>query len=218
MMSKVALSKVWSARCAIAILAGCLLVACEKSSDAASIADAMPNATEAQREMIRRMEKTAPPTLNGVQLYTGPERTPTTKKGLTIVGYNYTDSAITNFSVGGAGAGNIEVSSRSYSYGGGACCAPIPQEKPLPIPVDIKWQRDGIGERPWCKQTVLLTGPMPKEANYFEVHFYQDGTIQVAITDYPSRPRVLMDRYSPALRKANGNVNNDTQHARCGDE
>ena len=209
---------VWSAQLVIAVLVSVAFVTYSKTSHAASIADVMPNATEAQREMIRRMENMAAPSLKGVRLYTGPERTPTITKGLTIIGYNYTDTAITNFSVGGAGGGNVEVSSRAYSYGGGACCAPIPQGTPLPISVDIRWQRDGIGDRPWCKQAVLLTGPIPENANYFEVHFYQDGTLQVAITDYPSRPRVLMDRYSPALRKPSGNINNDTRYARCGDD
>ncbi len=218
-MRTLALDKSWRASLlVIAVKVVCVLAICHRSSSAASIADAMPNATEAQREMIRRMEKSAPPTLNGIQLYTGPERTPAFLKGLTIVGYNYTDTAIANFSVEGAGGGNIEVSSRGYSYGGGTCCAPIPQETPLPVPVGIKWQRDGIGVRPWCEQTVLLKGPMPRDANFFEVHFYQDGTIQVAITDYPSRPRVSMDRYSPALRKPSGNIDNDSQHARCSDK
>jgi len=217
-MVDAALKNAWSAHLVIAVLVSVAFVTYPKTSHAASIADAVPNATEAQREMIRRMENTATPSLNGVQLYTGSERTPTMAKGLTIIGYNYTDTAITNFSVGRAGGGNIEVSSRAYSYGGGACCATIPRGVPLPISVEIGWQRDGTGDRPWCRQAVLLTGPIPEKANYFEVHFYQDGTVNVAITDYPSRPRVLLDRYSPAFRKPSGNINNDTRHARCGGE
>lgn len=207
-----------SLRLLMAALTACTATACQKHDDPHSITDAMPRAAKAQREAARRMAQEPAPALHGIGLYTGPERMPAFAKGLTIVGYNYTDTAITSFSVNGAGGGNIEVSSRDYSYGGGTCCAPMPQGTPLPIPVDIKWQRDGIGQRRWCEQKVPLTGPIPKDAGYVEVHFYQDGTIQAAITDYPTRPRVLMDRYSPALRKPDGNVDNDSLHSTCGME
>jgi Protein of unknown function (DUF3304) len=133
-------------------------------------------------------------------------------KGLTIAGYNYTDTYIDSFAVNGAGGGNLEVSQPS-SGGGGTCCASILDDFPLPLTVEISWKRDG--EVPWCKQTVLLDGPLPKEANYFEVHFYQDGTIQVAITDYPSPARVKLQRFNYAQRHASGNVDNDTKYSEC---
>jgi hypothetical protein len=152
------------------------------------------------------------PSFNGKPLHTGPHKTPKGMKGLTIVGYNYTDTYIAKFAVNGAGGGNIEVS-RNDNYGGGTCCAPIVDDVPLPITVEVSWQRDGDAAR--CKQSVLLDGPMPREANYFEVHFYQDGSIQLAITDYPSPARVKLDRFSPAFRHAKGNLDNDLTHSEC---
>lgn len=154
------------------------------------------------------------PQFKGVDLYTGPYRTPKHLSGLTIIGYNYTDTYIDSFTVNGVGGGNIEVSTPG-SYGGGTCCAPILKDFPLPMTVDIAWNRDE--GQPWCKQTVLLTGPVPDDANDFEVHFYQDGTIQVAITDYPTPARETSGRFNRVQRKETGNTNNDSKFSECGD-
>jgi Protein of unknown function (DUF3304) len=152
------------------------------------------------------------PSFKGQRLYTGPHRTPKGMRGLTISGYNYTDTYIDSFAVNGAGGGNLEVSQPS-SGGGGACCAAILDDFPLPMTVEVSWKRDG--DAPWCKQTVLLDGPLPKEPNYLEVHFYQDGTIQLAITDYPSPARVKLQRFNRLQRHASGNVDNDIKFSEC---
>ena len=55
-MVDAALKSAWSAHLVIAVLVSVAFVTYPKTSHAASIADAVPNATEAQREMIRRME------------------------------------------------------------------------------------------------------------------------------------------------------------------
>lgn len=202
------------ARLFAALLLTCALAACEREVDAKSVADTIPNISEEQRARIRQMEKAGPPTFQGTRLYTGPHRTPAKMEGLTMVGYNYTDTYISDFSVNGAGGGNIEVSSKEHSYGGGTCCAAIPADTPLPLTVQIEWKRDG--NVPRCRQTVLLDGPVPADPRYFEVHFYQDGKIKVALSDYPSVPHVLIDRFDYTKRKASGNVINDTKYGTCG--
>ncbi len=155
----------------------------------------------------------SPPTFQGRTLGTGPYHIPKGTKGLTIAGYNYTDTYIDNFSVNGAGGGNLEVSDLGGGGGGGTCCAPIPQDVELPITVEIVWTRDfGM---PTCKQTVLLDGPIPIELNVFEVHFYPDGKVDVAITDYPSPPRMKMDRFNYVQRKESHNINNDEKFSEC---
>ena len=154
------------------------------------------------------------PMFNGVKLYTGPHSTPQGLKGLTIRGYNYTDFYIGNFTVNGAGGGNVEVSDRDAGGGKGTCCAPITGGIDLPTTVEISWKRDG--DVPYCKQRVLLDGPMPKEPYAFDVHFYQDGTVQVAISEFDADVRVRLDRFSSLQRKASGNVNNDSKFSRCG--
>ncbi|WP_456282633.1 DUF3304 domain-containing protein [Cupriavidus sp. JZ107] len=160
------------------------------------------------------MEKSDGPALGGASGSTGTYRTPAKMEGLTIVGYNYTDTYISDFWVNGAGGGNIEVSSKEHSYGGGTCCAAIPADTPLPLGVRIEWKRDG--DVPRCRQTVLLEGPVPADPRYFEVHFHQDGKIKVALSDYPSVPHVLIDRFDYTKRKASGNVVNDTMFGTCG--
>lgn len=153
------------------------------------------------------------PAFNGVDLYTGPYRTPKNLKGLTIHGYNYTDTYIDSFTVNGVGGGNLEVSEGINGGGVGTCCASVLADIPLPLTVEIAWNRER--EKPTCKQTVLLSGPVPEDANDFEVHFYLDGTIQVAITSYPSAARLVLPRFNRIQRKADGNVNNDEKLSVC---
>jgi hypothetical protein len=144
-----------------------------------------------------------PPMLNGRELYTGPYRTPKGMKGLTITGYNYTDTYIDSFRVNGAGGGNVEVSTPTAGGGKGTCCAPVRADMPLPAPVEITWSRD-TEPTVWCRQTVLLEGPI------------QERHIEVAISDFPGAPRVSLSRHNPAFRHAEGNVNNDKKLSECG--
>lgn len=197
----------WRARAAVALLL-CTMTACEGR------VDTVAKLHGEQGERIRRMEKSDGPALGGASGSTGTYRTPAKMEGLTIVGYNYTDTYISDFWVNGAGGGNIEVSSKEHSYGGGTCCAAIPADTPLPLRVRIEWKRDG--DVPRCRQTALLEGPVPADPRYFEVHFHQDGKIKVALSDYPSVPHVLIDRFDYTKRKASGNVVNDTMFGTCG--
>jgi hypothetical protein len=153
------------------------------------------------------------PSFNGVPLHTGPHKTPKGMRGLTIVGYNYTDTYIDSFAVNGSGGGNLEVSEGVSGGGKGTCCAPIGDDMALPIKVEIAWKRDG--DAPKCRQTVLLDGAVAKQPNNFEVHFFQDGTIQLAITDSLSPARVKLARFNPAFRHASGNTDNDIKYSEC---
>lgn len=191
---------------ALVVAAGCgaLLAGCERP--AAPVAGAA-NASQAAKA------GPAPPSFNGRLLFTGPHRTPKGMKGLGIVGYNYTDTYIDSFAVNGAGGGNISVSSPTSGGHGAACCAVIGEDLLLPVTVEISWRRDG--DAPLCKQTVLLDGPVPATPNYLEVHFYQDGTIQLAITDYPSEARLKLERFNRIQRKATGNIDNDDKLSEC---
>jgi hypothetical protein len=134
-------------------------------------------------------------------------------RGLAIYGYNYTDLYIISFAVDGQGGGNLAVSSPGGGGGGSVCCVMLnPRSKP-PIPVTIKWRRDS--STIWCEQEVMLNGPIPPDPHYFEVHFYPDGHVEVAVTDDASLPRLEMERFSRLQRKETGNVDNDAKFARC---
>jgi len=141
-------------------------------------------------------------------------RLPANMSGLTIVGYNYTDTYIGSFTVNGAGGGNIEVSSKTSGGGGGVCCAAIPAGAALPITIDIAWKRDG--RVPWCRQSAVLDGPVPADPQYLEVHFFPDGSIMAALSDYPAPPRMQLERFSYVKRRPSGNVDNDERFGSCG--
>jgi len=133
---------------------------------------------------------------------------------LTLSGYNYSDSGISSFEVNGQGGGNLEVSIPTAGGGKSTCCAVVHGPLRAPLPVTIKWSRD---VETWCEQTVLLQPPLPAKPEYFEVHFYRDGHIEIAVTESASPPRLRLERDGPGNRHANSsmNVNNDAKSSRC---
>jgi hypothetical protein len=129
-------------------------------------------------------------------------------------GYNYTDTYIDSFEVDGSGGGNLEVSIPDAGGGKHTCCSTLISGLPEGTAFVIKWSRNG--ER-WCQQTVKLTKPIPKEPRYLEVHFYQDGKIEIEATQQSSPPRLKLERFSRGKRHETGNVNNDEKYSRCQD-
>ena len=133
---------------------------------------------------------------------------------LTIYGYNYSDSGISSFEVNGQGGGNLTVSTATSPGGSSVCCVSIYAPLLAPQPVTIKWSRD---TETWCSQVATLKPPLPARPKYFEVHFYPDGQIEVAVTEEASKPRLRLERDGPGSRHADEamNVNNDTKRGNC---
>jgi Protein of unknown function (DUF3304) len=133
---------------------------------------------------------------------------------LTIYGYNYTDTEIGSFEVNGQGGGNVEVSTLTAGGGKSVCCVTARSPMLQPRMVKIKWTRDSEN---WCEQEVMLKPPLPLKPKYFEVHFYPDGHIELAVTEMDSAPRLALNRMSRAGRHEDErqNVNNDAKFARC---
>ena len=133
---------------------------------------------------------------------------------LGIVGYNYTDLAIEDYSVNGQSAFNLGVSNEDSGGGKTACCFGWAPATKLPKPIKIQWTRD---MKRWCRQTVMLSEPGPPEPTTFEVHFYPDGHIEVAITDNYSAPRLKLAAIGRVRRSTSANANNDEKMSECRD-
>ena len=110
-------------------------------------------------------------------------------------GYNYTDGYIDSFEVDGAGGGNLAVSTSTSPGGGSVCCTTLVSGLPRGTEFVIKWSRDG---EVLCEQIVKLERPIPPDPHYLEVHFYQDGHIELEATHQASPPRLKLDRASYA--------------------
>jgi hypothetical protein len=131
---------------------------------------------------------------------------PMKTRTLTIYGYNYTDRYIDSFRVNGQGGGNLFLSAPNGGGGKGVCCVSWWPGTKLPKMVRIDWvgsyckQRltNSSGEsRDWTQPIwktawVEITGPVPAEPNYFEVHIYNGDRVEVALTETWSRPRVIL--------------------------
>jgi hypothetical protein len=127
---------------------------------------------------------------------------------LALTGYNYTNREIGNFSVNSTGGGNVHVSSPTSGGGGSACCVAytVGAKK---WRVLVRWQTDACsynneiysnGERGfevyhYFKETELDVHPaVADRPQNLEVHFYQDGHLEAAITEEESVPRLKLPK------------------------
>ena len=134
---------------------------------------------------------------------------------LEIDGYNYTDLYIENFSVDGVGGANIVVSSMEGAGGGGTCCLRWFPGVRLPVAVKVVWTRD---RKRSCEKEVMIMGPVPAHPEHIVVHFFQDGRIEVELTEGFPKAKLRLDRFSPIQRKESGNSVLDEQIAKCHDD
>lgn len=125
---------------------------------------------------------------------------------LTIYGYNYTDDYIDQFQVNGQGGGNLYLSTASSGGGGSMCCVGLWTGTALPKKVKVRWtgsycrytETNSVGEVSewrrgvWKEADAWITGPLPSNPNYFEVHIYEGDRVEVAITERSSPPRLKL--------------------------
>lgn len=148
---------------------------------------------------------------NGASSQTGSSGLPVYQErgpiSLSLVGYNYTDRYINEFSVSGRGGGNLYVSSPTSGGGGTTCCAkhwPGLKERK----VKVRWQSGACYYRVRASDSdrvyetlhsfykeaqVVVDDRAGERARYMEVHFYPDGSVQLAATEQPSMPRLALD-------------------------
>ena len=168
----------------------------------AIVASGLLTACQREKGLITPAELAASMAAAGVGVEapaSGPKRSSQLRYSLGIVGYNYTETGIIDYSVNGTGAFNLAVSTEDSGGGKTVCCFGWAPAMKLPIPIRIEWTRD---EETWCRKTVMLTDPGPLEPNTFEVHFYPDRHIEVAITEDYSAPRLRLTRERPYYRVA----------------
>ena len=127
---------------------------------------------------------------------------------LGLLGYNYTNRHISEYSVNGASGGHVNLSSLTSGGSGTACCVRMLKKNPREVQVRVRWQVDGCiqlerspttgatGERRILsyKETYVDVQLTTKETpNYIETHFYPDGTVQVKLTEAMSNPLLALD-------------------------
>jgi hypothetical protein len=139
---------------------------------------------------------------------------PFKQHGLTIYGYNYTDFGIYSFEVNRNGGGNLYPSTATSAGGSSVCCFSLYTPLPTSKVVKIKWSR-GLPKGLWCEMDVPLRGPLPARPKYLEVHFYQDGRIELEVSEWPGPPRLELSRFNNDQRHSQGNVINDDRYAEC---
>lgn len=130
------------------------------------------------------------------------------KQTLSLVGYNYTNRIIENYTVDYASGGDIKMSSPTSGGGGAFCCFdyyPGLIEKML---VKVRWQVDGC--------TYMLKNPLTRASadvrhlyyreklvkvekktfgvpEFIETHIFPDGSVRVFLTAELSSPLLRLD-------------------------
>jgi len=127
---------------------------------------------------------------------------------LGLVGYNYTDRNISNYSVNSAGGANIRLSSPTGGGSGITCCVRLAKNKTTPFRVKVRWQYDGciylirddrtgkadqVRHYYYKEAEVEVQRADSGTPGYIETHFYPDGSVQVVTTDYFSDPHLARD-------------------------
>lgn len=126
---------------------------------------------------------------------------------LGLVGFNYTDRFIEEYSVDGSGGGHIHLSSPTSGGSGVVCCAMMSKSKKTKIAVKVRWQVDGCtylvksvtgrtGEMRnfhYEEATVFLDNVAGPKPVYLETHFYPNGSVSVKTTSQVSSPEIKLD-------------------------
>lgn len=125
---------------------------------------------------------------------------------LAIHGYNYTNRYIGSFEVDSVGGGNVYVSG-PHSGGGGTTCCAVYRNGAGPWKAEVSWQTSACrwGEtvqksgdtvfslhKFYKKVEVDVDPRIPPNPKHLEVHFYPDGTVQIALTEEESPPRLAL--------------------------
>ncbi len=131
---------------------------------------------------------------------------------LGVVGYNYTDRAVSDFSVNGQWGANVFLSTPTAGGGGTVCCVVMSRDTKTPFWVEVKYQMDALEAYPprrvvepasaYKSARVEVKGLIPPDPSYLEIHFYQDGHIEAAISDAdgPNPPRLKLESRFPYVR------------------
>jgi hypothetical protein len=131
---------------------------------------------------------------------------------LGIKGYNYTDRAIADFSANEQSGGNLFLSSETSGGGGVSCCVTMTRRTETPLWIDVRYRRDALESyRPrkeiepagnYITTRIQVTGPIPPDPSYLEIHFYPDQHIEAAISGAggPSPPRLKLQTRSTFAR------------------
>ncbi|MGF7192479.1 hypothetical protein JOE11_005557 [Robbsia andropogonis] len=125
--------------------------------------------------------------------------------GLAIVGYNYTNQRIEVFSVtdekgNSAGGDSLQLSTPTSGGGGLVCCVMLDTTTKRSTRLHIWWRTEAVIDKngrilaPERENTreVTVSPPFPPDPGNFEVHFYPDGHVEAAVTQYLSEPRIKL--------------------------
>ena len=127
---------------------------------------------------------------------------------LSMHGYNYTNRYIGSFKVDSVGGGNVYVSGPHSGGGGTTCCASYTKGAG-PWKAKVSWQTGACrwGDRVqesgetlfslhnyYKKVEVDVDPRIPPNPEHLEVHFYPDGSVQVALTEQESPPRLVLSK------------------------
>lgn len=131
---------------------------------------------------------------------------------LGLIGYNYTDRIISEYTVNGGSGGYIALSSKTGGGSGVGCCVRLSKKKPKIFNIRVRWQfngcvyltkdeRSGLSDKRrhyyYKEAEVVVRNVAEDEPAYLETHFYPDGSIKAIITSEISYAVLQLDERRP---------------------
>jgi hypothetical protein len=123
---------------------------------------------------------------------------------LSILGYNYTNRAIAQFTVNGNGGDSVEVSTPNSGGSGTTCCVRYdPDIKNFSVVVRwvnaeciyrMRTTTEGDADEIFYfyKQVAVPVKRIGDKHKFLEIHFYPNGEVQAVVTDEMSAPELKL--------------------------
>lgn len=127
---------------------------------------------------------------------------------LGIIGYNYTDRYIDNFTIDGQGGGYIRLSSPTSGGSSTVCCVLLSKKPTWPMRVRVRWSVGGCREyekyrryghiHNFYKETeVEVDHELKVLPSDIAAHFFADGSVKVRLSDGWEPPLVKLSKDRP---------------------
>lgn len=127
--------------------------------------------------------------------------------GLEIDSYNYTSRYIDSFTVtdengNGAWGGDVALSDDEAGGGKSTCCVMLDKNEKKSVRLRIDWsitdivdsQGKVIAPAEQRQAWVTISPPFPENPQEFDVHFYPDGHVEAAVTEWGEPPRIKLPK------------------------
>ncbi len=120
-----------------------------------------------------------------------------------VLGYNHTDTDVSQFLVNGAaGGGFVE----AHHEGGTSCCVSIPKNWRSGLTAEVEWKTD---LKSYTRRSVVIPEYEPSDGQ-MAVHFLRNGDVKIFVTSlFPGHPNYPLKDPESSLTRDGSAIGNE---------